>query len=144
MQRTNFKYRSASVEQTIACGVHIATAARPGDIICLYGPLGAGKTHLAKGIASYFGIPAEQVDSPTFVLLQEYHGRHPVYHFDAYRLKSLDEARGIGFEEYIYDEGISIVEWPERVAELLPEERTDVYMSQLAGQQRQIEVVYKP
>lgn len=144
MQRTNFKFRSASAEQTIECGIRIALASRPGDIICLYGPLGAGKTHLAKGIASYFDIPAEEVDSPTFVLLQEYHGRRTVYHFDAYRLKHPDEARGIGFEEYIYDDGISIVEWPERVAELLPDERTEVYMSQQGGQQRQIEVVYKP
>lgn len=144
MQRTNFKFRSASAEQTIECGIRIASAARPGDIICLYGPLGAGKTHLAKGIASFFGIPAEEVDSPTFVLLQEYHGRQPVYHFDAYRLKSLEEARGIGFEDYIYDDAISIVEWPERVAELLPEARTEVYLSQPSGQQRQIEVVYKP
>lgn len=144
MQRTNFNFGSASAEQTIECGKRIASAARPGDIICLYGPLGAGKTHLAKGIASYFDIPAEEVDSPTFVLLQEYHGRQTVYHFDAYRLKNLEEARGIGFEEYIYDDAISIVEWPERVAELLPEERTEVYLSQPCGQQRQIEVVYKP
>lgn len=143
MTSVNYSTTSNSVEETLEAGREIGRQASPGALICLYGDLGAGKTHLAKGIASVFDIPPEQVDSPTFILLQEYEGRTPVYHFDAYRLRSIQEAADLGFEDYIYAEGISIVEWPERVAELLPEERIDVYIRHAGTQQRHIQVVHR-
>lgn len=143
MQRSDYVCTSGSVQETLQAGYELARNALAGELICLYGNLGAGKTHFTKGIASYFGIPPEEVDSPTFILLQEYQGRLPIYHFDAYRLQSAQEAHDIGFEDYIYGDGISIVEWPGKVSELLPAERTEVHISHLSGQQRQIEVVYK-
>lgn len=141
--RYDYCLSSGSTQETLRAGFELARQAGPGDVICLYGDLGAGKTHFAKGIASYFGIPPEQVDSPTFILLQEYAGTRPVYHFDAYRLGSAGEAREMGFEDYIYGDGISVVEWPGRVAELLPPQRTEVHISHCGVQQRRIEVVYK-
>ena len=137
----NYSLYTESPEETQKAGYELAARLASGALICLYGELGAGKTHFAKGIASCFGIPPTEVDSPTFILLQEYYGRLPVYHFDAYRLRSAQEARDIGFEDYIYGDGISIVEWPEKVSALLPAARTEVHIRHAGTQQRHIEVV---
>ncbi len=132
-----------SVEETFSFARQLASECEAGDIICLYGTLGAGKTHFVKGFASAFGIDPSDVDSPTFVLIQEYNGRIPIYHFDAYRIESLDEARGIGTEDYLYGDGICVIEWPEKIAGLLPEQRIDIHIEQTGAQQRSFKVVYR-
>jgi tRNA threonylcarbamoyladenosine biosynthesis protein TsaE len=121
----------------------IARNAVQGDVFCLRGNLGTGKTHFAKGFASQFGINPNEVDSPTFVLIQEYQGTLPVYHFDCYRMDSAAEARRIGAEEYFYGEGICLIEWPEKIESLLPEHRTDVYLEHAGEQQRIIRLVIR-
>lgn len=98
-----------------------AETTSPGAIICLEGDLGAGKTHFVKGFVQAFGIDPEQVTSPTFTIINEYKGKLPVFHFDFYRVKDFSEALEIGAEEYFYSDGVSIIEWPERVKEILPD-----------------------
>ena len=112
-----------------------------GSVVCLRGDLGAGKTHLVKSISKAFGGNPEQVNSPTFTLIHEYNsGRIPVYHFDCYRLKSTTEALEIGVEDYLYGEGICCIEWPERIEDLLPENRIEISISHLGNDKREIEV----
>lgn len=93
----------------------------PGDVVCLNGPLGAGKTQFVKGLATYFGLDPADVRSPTFTLIHEYDGRLPIYHFDCYRMETPEEALEIGAEEYFYGEGVSIVEWPGNIAPFIPD-----------------------
>lgn len=114
---------SNSAKDTIYIGKAIAKNLRKGDIICLFGQLGSGKTVLVKGIALGLGIKNNTVVSPSFVLLREYpKGRLPLYHFDLYRLKGLCEIAKLGYEEYLYGEEVSIIEWADRLGPLLPKE----------------------
>ncbi len=111
-----------SVEETIALGEAFAGRLSAGDIVLLSGDLGAGKTHFVKGVARGMGIDESHVNSPTFTLIHEYTGGTlPVYHVDAYRLKSAQEAVEIGIEDYLFGEGVCLIEWPERLEGLLPE-----------------------
>lgn len=108
-------------EETLELGRRMAADLEPGTVAAFYGDLGAGKTHLIKGICSGMGVPEHEVTSPTFTLIQEYRsGRLPLFHFDAYRIKNEDEFFELGYDEYFYGEGICLIEWPERVASLLP------------------------
>lgn len=96
----------------------------PGDVLCLDGDLGAGKTTLAQSIARGLGVPEDcYVTSPSFAILHEYEGRIPMYHMDFYRLHDVSEVIDLGFEEYFYKSGVSVIEWSERAREILPEER---------------------
>ena len=104
---------SSSVEQTIAIAKEFAQRLQPNDVVIIQGGLGVGKTHFTKGLAAYFDIKQEQVKSPTYAGVHEYVGQITLYHFDLYRLKSPSELQEIGFEEYLYNEGICIIEWPE-------------------------------
>ena len=105
----------------------LARLAIPGDLICLSGDLGAGKTALTQQIAKGLEVPDNcYVTSPTFSILQEYPGRMPLYHFDFYRLKNCEEIEKIGFSDLLMEEGIFFIEWPEKAAELLPEEYFEV------------------
>lgn len=113
---------SDSPEKTIEIGKNLGKLAEPGSIILLKGNLGAGKTHFAKGVALGLDI-TEHVTSPTFTIINEYQGRIPLYHVDAYRLEDEEEVFDIGLEEYIYDAGITLIEWPERINSILPAER---------------------
>ncbi len=115
------KFKSSSVKETIEFGRKFAEELKAGDIVCLEGDLGAGKTHFVKGIASGLGIDKEKVNSPTFTLINEYYGEIPIFHFDCYRLKTIQEALEIGIEEYLYGEGVSVIEWPSKIKELIPE-----------------------
>lgn len=114
------EFRSHSSEQTIARGDEFARTLEGGDVVCLKGELGAGKTHFVKGMAEAFGIDRDEVHSPTFTLINEYAGTIPLYHFDCYRMESPREAAEIGAEEYFYGNGISVIEWPECIAPLIP------------------------
>jgi tRNA threonylcarbamoyladenosine biosynthesis protein TsaE len=114
---------SHSVKDTLRIGTSIAGNLAGGDIICLFGDLGSGKTVLTKGIAHGLGIEEANVISPSFVLVREhYKGRLPLFHFDLYRLKEPGDLAAIGYEEYFYDEGIAVIEWAERLGCLLPKE----------------------
>ena len=117
----------ADLEGTRALGRRLAVALFPGAVIALVGPLGAGKTHLVKAIAEGLDIPDPAVvNSPTFVLIQEYAARLPVYHFDAYRLASEAEFADLGAHEYFQGDGVSLVEWADKVPACLPPDRLDV------------------
>ncbi len=122
MEELIFQVDTHSPEQTMEQGLRLAELLTPGDVVCLHGDLGAGKTHFTKGLAGYFGVRSEHVSSPTYALVQEYQGTDvTIFHIDAYRLNSVDEALGIGLDEILNGDGICVVEWPERISGLLPE-----------------------
>ena len=110
---------------TSALGRALASAARPGDLICLWGELGAGKTHLAKAFGAGLGV-TETVTSPSFILMAEYAGRLPMFHLDLYRLSSAADALSGGLIDDRQARGVTLVEWPDRLAGALPLERLDV------------------
>ncbi len=112
-----------SLTETRCLGKRLGELAQPGDVICLDGDLGAGKTTLTQAIASGLEVPAScYVTSPSFAILHEYMGRIPLYHMDFYRLHDSSEVAELGFEEYFYLSGLTVIEWSERGRELLPEE----------------------
>ncbi len=115
------RHTTASVAETIALGRRIGEQISQGDVLALVGRLGAGKTHLAKGIAIGLGVVDERgVNSPTFVLVNEYDGRLPIHHIDAYRLSSADELAALGFEEMLADPCVVLIEWADRVVSAVP------------------------
>jgi len=117
------KLISLSTAKTVNLGRAIAKRLNQGDIICLFGELGSGKTVFAKGIACGLKIPQQQVISPTFVLIRQYdRGRLPFYHFDLYRLEFPKDILVLGYEEYFYGQGISVIEWPQKLGQFMPEE----------------------
>ena len=111
--------RVSSEEETKAVAREFAKELRPGDVVCLEGDLGAGKTSFVKGIAIHFGVPEEEVTSPTFIYLQQY---NHIAHFDLYRLKDESEVLALGFDEYFGEPYITCVEWPNILNQILPEE----------------------
>jgi tRNA threonylcarbamoyladenosine biosynthesis protein TsaE len=112
-----------SLEATAALGRRLGELLFPGAVVALVGPLGAGKTHLVRAMAEGLGIrDGRVVTSPTFVLIQEYQARLPVYHFDAYRLSTPEEFIDLGAHEYFAGGGVCLVEWADRVASCLPPE----------------------
>jgi tRNA threonylcarbamoyladenosine biosynthesis protein TsaE len=115
-------FTSESEQETMAFGRRFAESLKAGDIVALQGALGAGKTHMVKGMAEALAIDKTVVHSPTFSLIHEYKGRLPLYHFDCYRIETARQALEIGAEEYFYGQGVSVIEWPERIEALLPEE----------------------
>lgn len=116
------EFITTSVEDTLSIGKQIGSLASKGDIICLTGDLGTGKTHMSKGIAEGLGI-TEHITSPTFNIVNEYHsGRLSLYHFDVYRVNDPDEIYAIGFDEYIFGDGVSLIEWANYIEELIPKE----------------------
>ena len=118
--RKTWKVELASEEATELFGEALAKLVVPNQVIGLVGPLGAGKTRLVRALATAMGIDPSAISSPTFVLIQEYQGRLPVYHFDAYRLKSLDEFEALGVADYWEAGGVCLVEWADLVRESLP------------------------
>lgn len=129
-----------SEKETMDLARKVGEVSSPGDIVCLKGELGAGKTHFVKGFVKAFGISPDAVSSPTFSIIQEYNGSLPVYHFDFYRLDSAQEALEIGTEEYFYGEGVSIIEWPERVVELLPDYVKEIHITSINNTTRKITI----
>lgn len=115
-------YETNTPEETFKLGKQLGENAKPGEIYTLSGNLGVGKTIFTQGIAAGLGIK-QQVNSPTFTIMQIYEdGRMPLYHFDVYRIGDIEEMYEIGCEEYFYGEGLCIIEWAERIAELIPNE----------------------
>ncbi len=130
---------TASPAGTLALGERLAAHLRPGDVLALYGDLGAGKTHLVRGLARGLGGDPDDVSSPTFTLVNEYATHPPLYHLDAYRIERLDELERIGVEEYLYGEGLCVVEWPERLEPLLPPHTLRLRLTHLGGDRRRVE-----
>ncbi len=115
-------FESNSAKDTFAFGQKLGREAVPGEIICLDGDLGVGKTVFTQGFAAGLGID-DYVNSPTFNIVKEYEsGRLPLYHFDVYRIGDPSEMEEIGYEDYFYGQGVSIIEWPGQIEELLPKE----------------------
>ena len=124
---------------TRALGVALATVARPGDLISLVGELGAGKTQFAKGFGAGLGI-ADTIVSPSFVLMAEYRGRLPLFHVDLYRLADAAEALAGGLIDDRQAEGVTLVEWAERLADALPAERLDILIDGAGDDPRRIKL----
>ncbi len=122
------KYNSDSYEETQRIASEFAKSLKKGDVLCMYGDLGVGKTAFVQGLAKGLGIK-EHITSPTFTIVNEYMGDMALYHFDAYRIADCDEMYEIGYEEYIYGSGISVIEWPQLIADILPEQRYDIEIS---------------
>lgn len=132
---------SKSVTDTIKIGKLIGKNALPQDIICLFGQLGAGKTVLAKGIADGLGIDRKKVISPSFVLIRQHlKGKLPLYHFDLYRLKSAGDILGIGYEEYLFGDGITVIEWADRLGSLMPAEFLKIDLKLLNNSHRSVKL----
>jgi len=132
---------SKSVNDTINIGKVIAKDLRKGDIVCLFGELGSGKTVLTKGIASGLGIKRRKVISPSFVLIRQYStAKIPLYHFDLYRLKTIEDILALGYEEYFYDDGITVVEWADRLKFILPKEYLKIKLYIKSDSQRLLQI----
>lgn len=129
-----------SARETLRLGKQLTRYLLPGDIVCLFGELGSGKTVLTKGIASGLGIARAAVVSPSFVLVRPYAARIPLYHFDLYRLKSPEDILGLGFEEYLYADGITVIEWADRLKYLLPRECLKVRLTVSRDTSRRIDI----
>ncbi len=115
-----------SPEETYRLGEELGSKARPGEVYCLNGDLGVGKTVFTQGFAAGLGI-AEPVNSPTFTILQEYDdGNMPFYHFDVYRIGDVSEMDEIGYEDCFYGEGVCLIEWSNLIREILPEHTVEV------------------
>ena len=136
-------FESSSPEDTFELGRKTGLAVPAGTVIALGGDLGAGKTVFTKGLAKGLGID-ELVTSPTFTILQEYYGgRLPLFHFDAYRIEDADEMQEIGFADYLYGDGVCVIEWAEIIKEILPEDLIAINIrrnAELGGSYRRIEV----
>lgn len=117
----NYTYHTASSEDTIALGKKIGEQLHKGDVLALQGTLGAGKTTITKGIASSLGIE-ETITSPTFCLISEYTGKFPLYHIDVYRLGGAEDFADLGTGDMIYGDGVSVIEWSEKIMSELPDD----------------------
>lgn len=136
-------YQVKGERETRAVAARLAEGLKPGDIVCLYGELGAGKTAFCQGALRALGVE-DQVTSPTFTIIHEYMGRLPVYHFDVYRVHSHDDMFEIGYEEYFFGKGVCFIEWAELIEALLPEGCIRVFLSYAENEEegRVIEIEY--
>ncbi|MBI2472363.1 MAG: tRNA (adenosine(37)-N6)-threonylcarbamoyltransferase complex ATPase subunit type 1 TsaE [Planctomycetes bacterium] len=134
-------FKSTSSEETIRFGERLGKLLAPGHVVALVGELGAGKTTMVKGIVRGLGvIDKRAVKSPTFALVHRYEGRIPIYHFDAYRFINTQEMLYIGSDEMIYGNGVSIIEWADKVPECLPEEYLKITLIAVSENERTIEM----
>lgn len=139
MQAKTLHIECSTPEETALLGRALGNLLFPGSIVALIGPLGAGKTWFVRSIAEGLDIPMpSQVTSPTFVLIQEYEARIPIYHFDAYRLQRVSEFEDLGALEYFSGQGVCLVEWADRIESLLPEEHLRVELLVKGKQSREV------
>ncbi|MBM4339870.1 MAG: tRNA (adenosine(37)-N6)-threonylcarbamoyltransferase complex ATPase subunit type 1 TsaE [Deltaproteobacteria bacterium] len=137
-------FLSPKPSDTIRLGKMIGRLLNRGDVVALIGELGAGKTQLIKGLAQGAGVSkSTYVSSPSFTLINEYKGEIPFYHIDLYRLGEEKEAEGLGLEDYFQGEGITAVEWADRIPSLLPEELLNIHIYYTGKKTRSIEMVAK-
>jgi tRNA threonylcarbamoyladenosine biosynthesis protein TsaE len=130
---------AGSPQATAELGERLASAARPGDVVCLWGELGAGKTVLAKGFGRGLGV-AGTISSPTFILMAEYEGGLPLFHVDLYRLADASEALLGGLLDERQADGVTLVEWPDRLGAALPRDRLDIRIAGAGDEARSIEL----
>ena len=124
-------------DATTRLGAALASVARAGDLLCLWGDLGAGKTHLAKAFGAALGV-TETITSPSYILMAEYHGRLPLFHIDPYRLADAADALAGGLIDERQADGVTLVEWPDRLGEALPRARLDVRIDGVGDEPRRI------
>ena len=134
-------YEAVDEAGTATLGAALAEVLPPGTTVGLYGTLGAGKTRLVQAIAEGLGVDRREVVSPTFVLIQEHHGRRPVYHVDAYRLRDEDEFLQLGPDEYFESDGLVLIEWADRIEGCLPRARVEVHIEVTGSQARRFEIM---
>ncbi len=132
-------YRTTSASATKRLGSQLARWLQPGDVLALIGEMGAGKTHFVQGIAIGMKVPAGSVASPTFVLVKVYHGRLPIYHADLFRLERTPEAATVGLEEFYDEPGVTVIEWANRIPDVLPEEFLEIKFSVVNRNTRTVE-----
>lgn len=135
----NHNITTNSADETIALGKKIGAAVKPGNIIALKGNLAAGKTTITKGIALALGIE-EDITSPTYTLVSEYYGSMPLYHMDMYRIESLEEFEMLGIDHLLFGNGLSVIEWSERIEEYLPDEHIKIDIQRQDDGRREIEI----
>lgn len=122
MENRNQTFKTENPEETQTLGEKLGKTLKRGDVIALVGDLGTGKTCLTQGIARGVGIASDEVvNSPSYILINEYNGKIPIYHIDLYRLENSEEITELGLSEYIEGDGICIIEWAERMSDLLPD-----------------------
>lgn len=138
---TAYCFLADGLQDTARLGAALATVLPPGATVALIGTLGAGKTNLVQAIAAASGIPDGTVTSPTFVLCQPYEGTRTLYHLDAYRLKDEDEFLELGPEEYFESEGLTLIEWADRVEGCLPDQRVEIRIEVTGEQSRQFQII---
>ena len=141
MTPARFTFLAQDEAATERLGAALARHLSDGTVVALNGPLGAGKTRLVQAIAAARGVDRRDVVSPTFVLIQQYHGRRTIYHIDAYRLRDDDEFRALGPEEYFESDGLVLIEWADRVRACLPAERVEIHIEVTGPESRRFEVV---
>ena len=134
---------SHSAQQTQRLGARLGRLLQPGDVLLLEGALGAGKTVFAQGVARGLGIE-EPVTSPTFTLIREYEGALPLYHVDLYRLAGEADAAAIGLEDYLYGDGVTLIEWPERAQGIVPAAHLRVAIHAPAGAENERAIALIP
>lgn len=137
------RFESRSAAETQRIGETLGARLRPGDVVACIGELGTGKTCFLQGLLRGLGVP-EPVTSPTFVLINQYQGRLPVYHVDAYRTESLTEILDLGVEEIIWGDGVTVIEWGEKLLPLLPSHAILVRVRGLGEEPREIVVEGSP
>ena len=128
-----------AADETQALGEALGRGMRAGELVAFRGDLGAGKTCMIQGVCRGLGVEGP-VNSPTFILINEYRGVLPVYHFDLYRLGGPDELEDLGVHEYFYGSGVCLVEWPERAGGLLPGRRREVELEYLGPERRRVTI----
>lgn len=133
-----------SPQETQKLGKKISKLLKKGDVVALIGELGAGKTCLAGALLDGLGVSDHyKGSSPTFVLINEYKGKLPVYHFDVYRLNNIEEVVDLGYEEYFYGNGVTLIEWADKIEELLPDNCIRIYMKIIGENEREINIQAK-
>ncbi|MCI6580858.1 MAG: tRNA (adenosine(37)-N6)-threonylcarbamoyltransferase complex ATPase subunit type 1 TsaE [Oscillospiraceae bacterium] len=131
------KYKTESPEETIELASKIGAVLRKGDVIAYRGGLGAGKTTFTRGLAIGAGLE-DEVTSPTFALINEYHGNLDIYHFDMYRIEGTDDLETTGFFDYPMDESVFVIEWSENISEILPENTIYIEIKRTGDESREI------
>jgi len=135
------EFLTKSSDETIALGKKVGAKLKPGDIVGFYGELGSGKTTMIKGIAMGLGVKEENlVKSPSFVMILEYKGRHPIYHIDLYRIKDAGELLTIGLDDYLYGNGVCLIEWAEKAKGYLPENIIKIELEAISLEERKIKI----
>ncbi len=136
-------YNSKSSEETVLIAQELAKKIKAGDVLCLRGEMGAGKTVFTNGLCRALGV-TDYVPSPTFTIVNEYDGENfRVFHFDMYRIEDEDELLEIGFDEYLSSGGVCVIEWPQNVEKSLPKKRLEIEISKVSENERTITFINK-